>query len=83
MNRPTWGLEYWPVFLVVVSSLFLGPEAFAFFTNHENTLSDFAWYELGVSGTYGSHSWAWWFSLIAVVVFLAVLIGHIWFKVPS
>jgi hypothetical protein len=81
--KPTWGLLYWPAFIYAVAILFLGPEVYAFFTNDRNTLSDFAWYELGISGTIDYHHPAWWISLIATVVFLGMLIGHIWFKTPS
>lgn len=79
----TWGLWYWPKYLIVASLLFLAPEAYAFFTNHNNTLSDFAWNELGIGGTINQHHPAWWFSLVAWLVFFVVITGHIWFKNPS
>jgi hypothetical protein len=79
----TWGLRYWPAFLVAVSIAFLLPETFAFFTNHNNTLSDYAWHELGFSGKTGLRGFADWFSFIAWSVGVVVLTAHIWFKVPS
>jgi hypothetical protein len=81
--KPTWGLLYWPAFIYTVTILWGVPEAYAFFTNHRNTLSDFAWYELGIKGSYGPHSVSWWASLILVLAIGATLIGHIWFQTPD
>ena len=81
--RPTWGLAYWPVFLVATIAAFAGPELAALFTNVRNTLSDFAWYELGLHGRYDPHTWVWWVSLVGFVLVAAVLVGHIWFVTPD
>jgi len=77
-----WGIIYWPVFLSVVSTLFLVPETVALFTNQANTLSDYAWNELhiGLSFGHGAHTVAWWLSLIAWVMFTVIITGHIWWR---
>lgn len=79
----TWGLAYWPKYMIVASLAFIIPETVAFFTNASNTLSDFAWYELGINGTINRHDFAWWISLIAWAMFVIVITGHIWFRTPS
>lgn len=81
--KPSWGLIYWPAFIVAVLALFAGPELGALFTNPRNTLSDFAWYELGIGGRYDPHSWIWWVALIATLSVMGVLIGHIFFRAPN
>jgi hypothetical protein len=81
--KPTWGLIYWPIFLTAVIAAFSGPELGAFFTNDRNTLSEFAWYELGVGGRYDPHTPIWWITLIGSLFIIATVIGHIWFKVPD
>lgn len=83
MDRITWGLVYWPKYLIVASVFFLVPETYAFFTNADNTLSDFAWRELGIGGTINQHHSAWWFSLVAWIMFAVVITGHIWFRTPD
>ena len=75
----TWGAYYWPVFLIGVSLAFLIPEAYAFFTNPGNTLSDYSWMELKVTGS-GRHILAWYASLFAWLVFAVVITAHIWFR---
>lgn len=75
----TWGLWYWPAFLISVSLAFLAPESVAFFTNHANTLSDYSWLQLSVNST-GRHIFAWYASLIAWSVFTVVITAHIWFR---
>ena len=54
MTTPTWGSVYWPWYLITASAAFLAAEVFALFTNSANTLSDFSWYELGITGTIGA-----------------------------
>ena len=81
---PTWGLLYWPLFLVAVSALFAGPELFALFTNHANTLSDFSRYEIGITGrTVHPGVPAWWISQTAWLLFVVVITGHIWYLTPD
>ena len=80
---PTWGLIYWPIFMSVVIGGFLSGELPALFTNHGNTLSYFAQYELGSGGKYTPHNVFWWISLIGFSLITAVLIGHIWFRTPD
>lgn len=79
----TWGKEYWPIFLIVVSVLFAVPELYALFTNVLNTLSDYSWFELHVRPGINRHTIAWWISLSAWAVFAVVITGHIWFRNPS
>lgn len=81
MKHITWGLPYWTGFLITVSIGFLVAEFIALFTNVWNTLSYFAWYEMGISGTISPHTPAWWASLIAWCVFVVVITAHIWFVV--
>ena len=83
MRHATWGFWYWPIFIWTVIGIFVPPETYAFFTNSNNTLSDFAWYELGIHGSYTPHSPTWWGSLVITVSAMAVLVAHIWFKTPS
>lgn len=83
MNRATWGLIYWPTFIYVVLAEFAPAEIYAFFTNSNNTLSDFAWYELGIHGSVTPHSAAWWASLILWAFFVFIITAHIWFRTPS
>lgn len=80
-----WGSTYWPIGLIVVAVAFLVPETFALFTNVHNTLSDYCWRELGIGTARGRgvHTAAWWFSLAAWGLFVLVITGHIWFKVPD
>jgi hypothetical protein len=83
MGRPTWGSDYWPWFLLGAGLAFLIPEVIAFFTNSANTLSDFSWYELGISGRINHHTVYWWVSLAAWWVFVGVISAHIWFRTPG
>lgn len=78
-----WGYYYWPSWLSVVSLTFLPAELFALFTNHANTLSDYAWHELNVTKalTFSMHGIAWWSSLISVTLVFVILVFHIWFRV--
>lgn len=87
----TWGHWYWPVALIIAAvtagGLFFPAEFYALFTNHQNTLSDFARYELDLQSALGHrtgyHTLAWWSTFI---VWLGIgipmfvwLTGHIWF----
>lgn len=79
----TWGYYYWPVFLILVSLGFLPAELYAVFTNTSNTLSDYAWYELGVNPSLGKpliHSAAWFLTQGVYLVMVAWLWRHIWFR---
>jgi len=81
--KPTWGLAYWEWFLILASLAFLVPEVFAIFTNSANTLSDFSWYELGITGRINTHHFSWWVSLFAWWTFVGVITAHIWFRTPG
>ena len=81
--RPTWGLHYWPVFLIAVSVAFLIPEFIALLTNSVNTLSDYSWFQLGISPHLSRHTIAAWLSLAGWLAFVAVITGHIWFRTPG
>jgi hypothetical protein len=76
----TWGKAYWPFFLLAVSGAFLIPEIYALFTNAANTLSEYSWDELHVTGFQHVHSLAWYFSLISWILFFVVITMHIWFR---
>lgn len=83
----TWGHWYWPTALlitaIVAGGLFFPAETYAFFTNHNNTLSDFARYELNLQTAFGAqtrlHTIAWWTTIVVWVGFAVWITGHIWF----
>lgn len=83
----TWGLWYWPIALITVSvvaaGLFFPAEIYALMTNHNNTLSDFARYELDVTTAVGKrtplHTVAWWVSFLVWDGFVIWITGHVWF----
>lgn len=83
----TWGNWYWPLALItmaiVAAGLFFPAEITAIVTNKNNTLSDFARYELGVRTALGQtvtlHTWAWWVSFLVWDGFVIWITGHIWF----
>lgn len=82
MRHITWGLWYWPAFILTTLVLFAPAETYALMTNPQNTLSDFAWREFGFpqSGDSLMFTAAWYFSFagyIAITVFLGI---HIWFE---
>ena len=82
----TWGHWYWPIALIVVSSvvglLFFPAEIYAAFTNMSNTLSDFARYELNLETATGKlthlHTWAWWLTLTVWSGFVVWITAHVW-----
>ena len=78
----TWGLVYWPVFLIVGSAFFIVPELIALFTNAANALSNYCWHKLGVNVAFGSgaHTVAWWLSLVAWGMFVVIITLHIWWR---
>lgn len=76
----TWGRVYWPLALITISAIIAGPELFALATNHANTLSDYARYELNVSGRLTIHTVAWWASLGAWLLAVGTLTPHIWWN---
>jgi hypothetical protein len=78
----TWGKYYWPYFLTLVSMLFLIPELIAVVTNHANTLSEYSWDELHVSGL-AIHDIAWYLSLSTWLLFVVVITAHIWWRTFS
>lgn len=82
MRIVTWGLWYWPVFLITASVAFLIPEILALVTNVSNTLSDYAWHELNIPrpGTPVIHSAAWLLTLGVWLVMAFWLTWHIWFR---
>lgn len=80
----TWGMWYWPRYLIAVAVFLLGPELYALATNHANTLSDYAWSQLHVGLAFGPasvHSIAWWASLIIWILTVIALSAHIWWRV--
>lgn len=90
-NGMTWGIHYWPIALIVVSVTaalaFFPAELYAVFTNHNNTLSDYARYNLDLTTAFGQrtkiHTVAWWATLTAWLFLIGGLYvwltGHIWF----
>lgn len=76
----TWGPHYWPWYLIAAAAGLLGPEIFALFTRHANTLSDYSWRELGITGARPVHSAAWLLTLGAWLVMAFFLTEHIWFQ---
>ena len=79
----TWGKTYWPIFLIVTSLAFLGPEIYALVTNFRNTLSDYARYELNITTpheAFTAHSAAWLLTLGVWLVIAFWLTFHIWFE---
>ena len=79
MKEMTWGLHYWPWYLIAVAVAFLIPEVYALFTGHANTLSDYAWQELDVRAHF-HHTLAWGLSQAAFVLAAGVLYFHIWWR---
>lgn len=77
----TWGHVYWPWYLAVTAIGFLTPELYALFTNTDNTLSDYAWHELGVSLSTKPivHSAAWLLTQGMFIVMAIWLVLHIWY----
>lgn len=82
MKSATWGLWYWPAFLITSSLAFLIAEIIALATNVANTLSDYAWLEMGLlplTGKNPVHTAGWFLSLGVTITVMAWLIEHIWF----
>ena len=87
----TWGRTYWPIFLEVASLfVILGfgiPETIALLSGRsahtDNTLSNYAHYELHVSTQMNQHTVAWWLSIAAWSLFVWVITAHIWFDLLS
>lgn len=87
----TWGHWYWPLAILIVAivsaGLFFPAETYAFFSNHNNTLSDFLRTEFNITTAMGKqtrlHTWAWWASFVAWVLIVPAFVvwftGHIWF----
>lgn len=80
--KATWGAWYWPTFLALTSGAFLVAEILALATNAANTLSDFAWRELGLplTGRPPLHTASWLLSLGAWLTVAFWLTEHIWFR---
>lgn len=76
----TWGIFYWPYWIVLTSLTFLVPEVIALVTNWRNTLSNYAWTELNVSPHITVHTIAWYISLIVWLLFVVVITAHIWWE---
>jgi hypothetical protein len=76
----TWGRVWWPVYLIIVSAAFLGPEIYALVSNWRNTLSQYTWHELNVSPHVNTHTVAWTVSLVAWLMFVVVITAHIWWR---
>ena len=82
MKTATWGNIFWPVFIIAVSVVFLVAESYALTTNVTNTLSDYAWRELGIpvnSTKPVLHTAAWLLSQGAFIVVAVWLWRHIWY----
>lgn len=79
----TWGAIYWPIAMIAVMLLFFPAETYAFFTNHSNTLSDYSWNQLGITGNVNPHNWQWWLSLLGWWGFVGIITAHIWFHTPA
>lgn len=77
-----WGKIYWPIFLIVISVLFLPAEIYALVTNTANTLSIYCWQELDVTRALEItvHSTAWYLSFAAWLIFVVLITLHIWFR---
>lgn len=79
----TWGLWYWPTWIMVCSVTFLPTEIYALVTNQvSDTLSDYCWHELDVTRafTFNAHGVAWWLSLIMWGFFVVAITLHIWYR---
>lgn len=80
-QHATWGLWYWPSFILAVVALFSVPEIVALITNTYNTLSWFAWRAFGFPrpGVGTIYTAAWYFSFALYLVIVTFLAIHIWF----
>lgn len=75
INHPiTWGVNYWPWFLLGFTVLFLGPEIYALSTNAANTLSDYVWQALK------PNSAVWYLTLGGWLTLTSWLVFHFWFR---
>lgn len=76
-----WGYMYWPLYLTAVSAGFLPAEIVAIATNTRNTLSYYAWHELGVmpGGKPLPDTAAWFLTQAAFIVMVIWLWRHIWY----
>jgi len=54
---PGWGSWYWPSWLLVSVAAFLGPEIFALVTDWRDTLSNWVWTVLKISGHESMAAW--------------------------
>lgn len=86
----TWGMKYWPWFLLVTTAQILFgfgvPETIALVqgahkpsSGVDNTLSHYARYELNVSAHMTIHTVTWWFTLVVFLAFVVFAVSHIWF----
>lgn len=76
-----WGNTYWPIYIIGATLTFLIPEIIALFTNSVNTLSDYAWRNLGFPshGTRIPDTAAWFLTQGAFIVVALWLLLHIWY----
>lgn len=78
----TWGNWYWPVWLIIVTATFLGPEIYSLITDHgPNTLSAWVWKTLQITSDESPLQWSAADALsfgvyLVIVVWLAF---HFWF----
>lgn len=79
-STATWGPHVWPWFLIAVAGVFLALETYALVTNSANSLSDYAWTELGIRGFRPVHSAAWLLTLGAWLTLAYFVTEHIWFR---
>jgi hypothetical protein len=81
--HPTWGAIYWPIALTVALVMFTVPETVALVTNHVNTLSDYARWQLNeyAGEPVFVHDWQWFTSQAIFLLLVWWLWGHIWYYV--
>ena len=77
----TWGLLYWPIYLVSVTIGFAVPEVIGLFTNTRNTLSWYAWTEMHVRPMepFTVHNAGWFLSQGMFLTVASWLLYHIWY----
>jgi len=74
LTNATWGAWYWPVALIAVTVIIMGPEIYALITNVFNTLSWWVW-RTDIKGTA-----RWYLSLGAWITVTSWLTYHFWFR---
>ena len=77
----TWGLLYWPIYLISVTIGFAVPEVIGLFTNTRNPLSWYAWDEMHVRPMmpFTAHNAGWFLSQGMYLTIASWLLWHIWY----